>query len=138
MWNRPWTLRGSNQGFRRSCEPSAPNMPSLPAPAPLVPIPTYLQRLSSDAQGSPVKKRGVGRWRLSVGGGGGDTDGDGFPGSPLLGNRNPFSPAVGGGSRGARLGRGGNGDEVCVCVLCQEVCHTFWIYHDPYHDHDLR
>ncbi|CAN0214675.1 unnamed protein product, partial [Laminaria digitata] len=38
-------------------------------------------------------------------------DGDGYPGSPPLSNRNPFSPAVGGGLRGARLGRGGDCDE---------------------------
>ncbi|CAM9712095.1 unnamed protein product, partial [Discosporangium mesarthrocarpum] len=49
--------------------------------------------VNSGAQGSPVKKRGGGRWRLSGGDGAGG-------GSPLRGHRNPFSPDIHDGDAG--------------------------------------
>ncbi|CAN0303696.1 unnamed protein product [Pylaiella littoralis] len=67
------------------------------------PVGGYGGRDGLAEQGSPVKKRGVGRWRLSeegrrdsadrhqLGGGGGG-GGGGFGDSPLRSNRNPFSP----------------------------------------------
>lgn len=80
-----------------------------------------------------MKKRGVGRWRLSEEGRR-DTAaaaaaaaevGGGFEDSPLRSNRNPFSPD--GDGRGGGRGRGGgdNGlarsNQVCGCSSCQQA-----------------
>lgn len=60
----------------------------------------------SAVQGSPVKKRGVGRWRLS-GAGCDGAGGGGLAKSPLRSNRNPFSPQVSGSTE--RLSSGAAG-----------------------------
>lgn len=99
-----------------------------PSLAPLSVI--FSSSCSSAAQGSPVKKRGVGRWRLSEEGrreaeqdqqrAGAAAAAAGFESSPLRSNHNPFSPDGDGRGRGSA---GGGQVTLGVCVLhCVVVC----------------
>ena len=90
----------------------------------------FFSSCSSAAQGSPVKKRGVGRWRLSEEGRR-EAEQDqqragaaaaGFESSPLRSNHNPFSPDGDGRGRGSA---GGGQVTLGVCVLHCVVSSVF-------------
>eukprot|EP00752_Nemacystus_decipiens_P007162 g6414.t1 len=77
------------------------------------PVGGYAGLHSSAAQGSPVKKRGVGRLRLSEEGR--REAAAGLDSSPLRSNHNPFSPdGEGRGRGGAGGGGGGQGDAMSM------------------------
>lgn len=66
-----------------------------------------------------MKKRGVGRWRLS--GGGGGVRGDGFGPSPPRSNRNPFSPEASVAREQLRVCAGGTKEKLLVFALVLDV-----------------
>lgn len=85
--------------------------------------PAGLKQTSSGVQGSPVKRRGAGRWRLSEEGRRETTAQQereaGCEESPLRSNRNPFSPD--GEGRGTGDTRGEN-QVCCVCLTVVGLC----------------